>query len=315
MTSTLYGYFGDVFENRKLINVHVLNRVHRFLEEFQNNNIEVYCLLGNHDVVFKNTNEVSSLVPTTRAFSNVHLIRTFETVDFGDVTVGFISWISPEIKDQALSWIQSVNTNILCGHFEINNFEIIKGVVCHSGFEPAIFDRFDLVLSGHFHIRARSNAIQYVGNPYQTNWGEAGTVKGFHTLDLSTQQLDFIPNPVEIFQVLHYNDDFDIVEFDPFVYQDKIVRIFAEDGKSKNKKKLEMLMEMLSSCCYSIELIEDKEILLDTSDNELITDTAQLIQQFLNSCTISHLNRDLLQTIVFDVYRESLEKGLLCVNS
>lgn len=301
---------GDVFENRKQINVQIINRAQDFFQTLQNEGVRVYCIAGNHDYFFKNTNDVGSLGPILKPYSNVHLISKFDVIPFDSVSVGFISWISPDVKEEALRWIQTVDASILCGHFEINSFEIIKGVVCHSGFEPEMFERFDCVLSGHFHIRAKSGVINYLGNPYQTNWGEAGYEKGFHCFDTSTQTLEFIKNPINVYDVIHYNDDFDIISFDPEAYTEKIVRIFAESGKSKNKKKLEVLIERITGICHSVELIEDKEVLIDDDGQAVVGDTTQLIKQFLDSCSLDHLDKTALEQIVFDVYREALERGM-----
>lgn len=299
---------GDVFENRKQLNVQILNKVQSFFQTLQCEGYKVYCISGNHDYFFKNTNDVGSLAPILKPFSNIHHINTYDVINFDGTPVGFISWISPEIKERALRWIQTVDASVLCGHFEINSFEIIKGVVCHSGFEPGMFERFDTVLSGHFHIRAKGGVISYLGNPYQTNWGEAGAEKGFHVFDTTTKQLTFVANPVNIFNTIHYNDEIDIIKFDAQQYRDKIVRVFAENGKSKNKKKLELFVEALTSVCYSVELIEDREILIDDNGTDVTSDTSQLIKQFLDSCEGS-VDKSLLETIVFDVYREALERG------
>lgn len=301
---------GDVFENRKQINIQVLNRAQNFFQTLHSEMFDVYCISGNHDYFFKNTNDVGSLAPVLKPFPNVRYVHTYDTIKFDETPVGFISWISPEIKEDALRWIQTVDTSILCGHFEINSFEIIKGVTCHSGFEPGIFERFDCVLSGHFHIRARSGVINYLGNPYQTNWSEAGFDKGFHVFDTRTKNLEFVKNPINIYDVIHYNDDLDIVNFDAEQHRDKIIRIFAENGRSKNKKKLELLVDAITNVCQSVELIEDREVLIDDDGNTVIGDTSQLIRQFLTNCEVEHIDRNLLERIVFDVYREALERGL-----
>jgi DNA repair exonuclease SbcCD nuclease subunit len=299
---------GDFFENRKMINVQVMNRATLFLEEFEKRGIKVYCIIGNHDTVFKNTNEVNSLVPTTRAFPNITLIQTYDEIDFDGLKVGFVSWITPDVKDDCIGWIKSTNAKVICGHFEIISFEIMRGVICHNGLEPNLFDRFDSVFSGHFHIKSTNGIIQYLGNPYQTNWGEAGYEKGFHIFDTRTRELEFIRNPVDIYAIINYTDEFNIVNFDASAYQQKIVRVVAESKKSKNKKKLEILIEMVSSVCQSVELIEDNVVLVDSDDIAPISDTAQLIKQFLNSCQIEHLDKLQLQEMVFDIYKEALEK-------
>jgi DNA repair exonuclease SbcCD nuclease subunit len=300
---------GDVFENRKQINVQTLNQAKLFFETL-NSEFKTVCIAGNHDFFYKNTNTIGSLEPILHSLKNIKFIPVRDVVTYGDVNVGFISWISPDIKDDSIRWIQTVEADILCGHFEISSFEIVKGVICHSGFEPSMFERFDSVFSGHFHIRSKSGVINYLGNPYQTNWGESTYEKGFHLLDMDTRELTFIPNPVNNFDVIRYTDDLDIVNFDPTLYQNKIIRIYADT--CTNKKKLEMLVERVSKTCNSVEVIEDKEVLVDDDGKDTPTDTGQLIRQFLDNCTIEHLDRNILDRMVFSIYQEALEKGVQC---
>jgi hypothetical protein len=64
-------------------------------------------------------------------------------------------------------------------------------------------------------------------------------------LETKTKVLDFIKNPNNIYAIIYYNDEFNLVDFKADVYEQKIVRVIAESGKSKNKKKLEILVERL----------------------------------------------------------------------
>jgi len=53
---------GDLMDRRKFVNFNVLNQVrNRFVKYIKDNNIEMHCILGNHDVYYRNTNEVNSL--------------------------------------------------------------------------------------------------------------------------------------------------------------------------------------------------------------------------------------------------------------
>jgi DNA repair exonuclease SbcCD nuclease subunit len=300
---------GDVFENRKQINIQTLNHTKQFFE-FLNAEFKTVCIAGNHDFFYKNTNSVGSLDPILSQLKNIHYIPVRDVVTIDSVNIGFISWISPDIRDESIRWIQTVDASILCGHFEINSFEIVKGVLCHSGFDQSMFERFDAVFSGHFHIRSKSGVISYLGNPYQTNWSEASYEKGFHLFDIPSRQLTFIPNPVSVFDVVRYTDDFDIVNFDPTRYHNKIVRIYAD--QCDNKKKFELMIERMSKNCHSVEVVEDKEVLVDSDGKEPPSDTAQLIRQFLDSCKIDHLDRKILDTMVFAIYQEAIEKGVQC---
>lgn len=300
---------GDFFENRKMISTQVLNKAHQFLQKLEDLGIHSYFLIGNHDVAFKNTNTVNSLVPVTKAFDKVHLIEKYEVIEFDGLSVGFISWISPEIHSDALKWIMSLDAQILCGHFEINSFEIIKGVVCSKGIDCAIFERFDKVFSGHFHIRATNGTIQYIGNPYQTNWGEYGYPKGFAVFDTRSKSVEFVDNTTSSYEVLTYDDDIEIGLFDKEKYSGKIVRVIVNG--CKNKKKLEVILDAIGQVSYSLEVIENKEVIVSDDNQESIpSDTVQLIQQFLETCKIDHLDKNQLTEIILGIYSEAVEKGV-----
>ena len=238
------------------------------------------------------------------------MINTYDVINFDNLKVGFISWISPEIKEDALRWIQTVDASVICGHFEINSFEIIKGLVCSKGYDPELFERFDRVFSGHFHIRATNGLIQYIGNPFQTNWGEYGYPKGFGVYDTQKNELVFINNPNNVYEIINYNDNIDIDKFDETIYKDKIVRIIVKTNK--NKRKLEAILDRINPIAHSIELIDDKEIIIDDSNIESIpTDTKELISQFLDTCKIDHLDRSQLESMIFEIYHNAIEQGML----
>jgi DNA repair exonuclease SbcCD nuclease subunit len=300
---------GDFFENRKAISTQVLNKAHQFLQKLEGLKIDSYFLIGNHDIFFKNTNAVNSLVPVTKAFERVHLVEKYEVIDFDGLSVGFISWISPDIHSEALKWIMNIDAQVLCGHFEINSFEIIKGVVCSKGIDSAIFERFDKVFSGHFHIRATNGTIQYIGNPYQTNWGECGYPKGFAVFDTRSKSVEFIDNTTSSYEILQYDDDIEIGLFDRERFAGKIVRVIVDS--CKNKKKLEVLLDSIGQVSYSLDVIENKEVVVSDDNQEAIpSDTMQLIQQFLETCKIDHLDKKQLIEIILGIYSEAIEKGV-----
>jgi calcineurin-like phosphoesterase family protein len=144
-------FLGDFFENRKVVSIQILNRASAILDEFGKRGIKLYMILGNHDVYYRNTNDISSIPPVVRPFKNVHLIEDHEVINFDGIDVAFISWIPESDKQSSMEWMKNVNTKILCGHFEINNFEMITGVYCSSGwFGDNWFDGFDRVFSRTF---------------------------------------------------------------------------------------------------------------------------------------------------------------------
>ena len=73
--------------------------------------------------------------------------------------------------------------------------------LCDDGFlAEKILEKSPLVISGHFHLKDDKNynngKILYVGNPFQMDFNDAGTTKGYYILDLETKVLDFTENTV-----------------------------------------------------------------------------------------------------------------------
>lgn len=86
---------GDFWENRKAINILTLNKAINFLKEFEKREIQVYMVLGNHDIAFKNTSSINSIDPIFSRYSNIHIIPSFEVINFDglDVRIRFLDYI------------------------------------------------------------------------------------------------------------------------------------------------------------------------------------------------------------------------------
>ena len=120
----------------------------------------------------------------------------------------------------------------------------------------------------------------------------------------------FINNPNNVYEIINYNDNIDIDKFDETIYKDKIVRIIVKTNK--NKQKLEATLDRINPIAHSIELIDDKEIIIDDSNIESIpTDTKELISQFLDTCKIDHLDRSQLESMIFEIYHNAIGQGML----
>jgi len=86
---------GDIFDRRKFVNFVVLNQWKtKVFDYMQAEKITMDVLLGNHDVYFRNTNDVSSPVLLLREYYNINVF-----VEPTDVTIGtskfmYIPWIN-----------------------------------------------------------------------------------------------------------------------------------------------------------------------------------------------------------------------------
>ena len=308
ITTLLIG--GDTWESRKHINVNSMYHAKRmFFEKLEEHGIETISILGNHDVVYKNTNHVHSMEFVEDTYSNFRTIYDTDIVDFDGCPIGFVSWINKENFDERLKFIQTAQCDYLLGHFEINGFEMTKGHACENGLKASVFKNYAEVWSGHFHIRSKKGNIRYLGNPFQTNRGDIGYSRGFHVFDTDTKELDFIENEYNIYESIFYKDDTNIKEFDFSYYKDKIVIVYVESLLDANTDILNIFMDKLNHVAYKVEVEETKRIVVDNIDVDDvdIKSHTEIIADYVDNVMEEEVQRSKVKQIMIERYAE-------CVN-
>jgi DNA repair exonuclease SbcCD nuclease subunit len=191
---------GDTFDRRKYVNFYALDRAKKmFFDKLEERGITVHMLAGNHDTYFKNTNEVNSPDLLLQEYSNVIVIDEPETIVIDGTSICMMPWICPENYQESLDMMQNTKAEICMGHFEIAGFSMYRGMESHDGLDKSIFEKFDLVFSGHYHHRSSDKHIHYLGNPYELTWQDYNDPRGFHLFDTDTRRLEYIPNPYRMF--------------------------------------------------------------------------------------------------------------------
>lgn len=197
---------GDLFDNRTTLS---LKAYHACKKEWFGPLEELDCtmhvLLGNHDIVHKNTLEINSPELFMGEFPNVNVIRHPKRIGNFDI----IPWICQENQDFILNeFITRKDKARYClGHFEFAGFAMHRGgEAMHHGFSAELFSDYEMVFSGHYHHKSQKGNVLYVGTPYEITWADYADPKGFHVLDLKTGKLEFIPNPFTIFARVVYNN-------------------------------------------------------------------------------------------------------------
>ena len=177
-------HLGDVMDRRKFVSYKTAKDFReKFCEIFVTNDIKVHMIVGNHDTYFKNTNDVNSLDELIGGrFENIKIYRETETVDF-DIPICFIPWINSTNEKQTVEHINKTNATVAMGHLEIKGFEMHHGFPSETGMDKLEFNRFDMVMSGHFHKKSDDGHIFYLGTPYQMYWNDDKCPKGFHIFD------------------------------------------------------------------------------------------------------------------------------------
>lgn len=255
---------GDTFEDRKNMNLLGLDHARTvYFDPAEKNGIEIITILGNHDVFYRNTNDIHALDLIDKAYPNVKVIHDTEVIDFDGFKLGLVSWINKENYESRLDFIKNCEVDVLAGHFEISGFEMTKGNFCEGGMSQDIFKRFNEVWSGHFHIASKQGCIRYLGNPSQTNKGDVGYKRGFYIYDTDTRELIFYENPFNVYENVFYDENYDILNYDFSQYKNQMVSLYITAWHKLDKTKLNLFIDEMNKVTYSMDVIETESLVSD----------------------------------------------------
>lgn len=223
---------GDIFDTRNSINNKTINEVYHLFERLLD--FKIWVIVGNHDTYFKNTIDVHSL-KFLKKFENIEVVDKSVIYEFSKKTIMLCPW-----QVDYSNFIKFINKNkadICIGHFDINGFKMNKFKVSDVGMNPKIFKNFDIVFSGHFHIRSKQNLhgteIIYIGSPYHLDRRDINEEKGFCILNSEDLSYEFINNKNSLKYIsVNYLD-----EVNEKIIKDNIVDIIVNYDENYNEEK------------------------------------------------------------------------------
>lgn len=318
---------GDCFHNRNIVDWYIFNGVKkRFFKWFEDNDIRLHLLVGNHCSYYKSTIETNSLTETTKEFSRVKVYDTPETTKIGPYTFHFMPWIVDESK------VTFPDADVLCGHFDVSGLQLMRGIYSTDGYAIDTFKKYKIVASGHYHITSKRSNFYMVGTQYQTGWGDYCIDKGFYTLDdsfgMKYHQNTVSPRFVKIF----YTEAGDEVK----------IKVVGERGeKPRDASKDDLLSVVRKNYCklvvekvldqaafesfftslqlksrdgFKIEIVDANEVIESFDFEELEekirdeSDTLEVMHSFVAGMTLDEtISKDIVTNLLSQLYREAEE--------
>jgi len=269
---------GDTFDRRKFVNFKTLSESKgMWFDKLREKNIKLHSIAGNHTTYYKNTNKINTMDLLFREYKNVHVYEGPQTVEFDDCKILLLPWICADNFEESMSAIRDTDATVCFGHLEIQGFAMYRNAIaCYDGTEPSLFDKFELVCSGHFHHRSKKENIQYLGSPYEMTWSDYNDPRGFHIFDSSTKQLTFVQNPYKLFHKIIYNDSIDsrekILKRDFSSYANTYVKVVVSN-KSKPSLFDQMLDKLYSFNPQSISITDDHHNVYEQSEEDILEET------------------------------------------
>lgn len=306
-------HLGDVFDRRKSINFVTLSRVKKmFFNPLRDNGIKVHVVAGNHDVVFKNTNEVNSLSLLMPEYDNWDVCYDVpKEIKLGNCNILLSPWISQNNYAKSMKAFAETKATVLMGHFEFQGFEMIKGSISQHGLDKKDFSKFDIIYSGHFHHPSEISNVRYLGAPFEMDWSDYNGERGFHIFDTETRKLTFVKNHLQLHHKVEYDDEDMTVEYveelDVSIFKNTFIKLIV-----LNKTKpyvFDLLLDKIAdSGCTDLKVIEDALNLERIGEEELVDetkDTQSVMHSYIESIDIT-IDKNNVKRLVDDIYGEAM---------
>ncbi len=300
-------HLGDVFDRRKYINFKTLHEVRkRFFEPLQEMGVKCIAICGNHDTYFRNNNNVNSLEEIATKYTNWDIYSEPTEIQTSAGCVALLPWINPENEGQAAKFLSETTCSLLLGHLELCGFQSIRGIFIEQGYDPKHFDKFEFVLTGHYHIKSSRDNIHYLGTQYQMAFSDVWEPKGFHTFDFATRTLEFIENPRKLFYTLDYNED-EPEKLDYSKFKECYVKIFIK--KRTKAAPFEKYMDKFYEAGVAeLAVTEEVTANADVVAVDVHKDTLELLHEEIATITEKSVDNNVLANIITTAYNSALSK-------
>ena len=305
-------HLGDIVDRRKYINFVTARHLRKFVEHCDSSGIRLDVIIGNHDTSFKNTNEVNSMRELfEHSTYDIHYYDSPGVVRLGDLDVAVLPWVCSGNYDESMDFLRDTSAQVLLGHLEIAGFEMYKGAVNDHGFDSKIFDKFDIVCSGHFHHKSTRGNINYLGAPYEMSWSDYNDPRGFHIFDTETRELEFIQNPLTMFNKVHYHDqdktldEIMAVDFDH--YKGSYVKMIVHT--KTNPYWFDMFVDKIEKAgVLDLQVVDDNLNLQLEDDGDIVNeaeDTLTVLNKVVDQVE-SRVDKKVLYNFLSTLYNEAL---------
>jgi DNA repair exonuclease SbcCD nuclease subunit len=280
---------GDIFHYRDEIAVNTLHTVNEIFKIW--NKFNIILLVGNHDAYYKDRSDVNSISIFDGRKNIKVVVQTTETTLLGK-KCAFIPWGES---------IESLSPqDIIFGHFEIESFKMNSYKLCDKGTKTSeLLNKSNLILTGHFHLRDERDydgkRIVYVGNPFEMDFGDTGSTKGYYILDFNNLNLSFFENKVspkhkKILLSELSNLKGDNLTFFKGEIENNIIKLFID--KQISPDNVDTLIKKISTYkpfSISIEYTVNNNIVVSDDPNIDMTgiDIEKAIEEFVNLLDIT----------------------------
>ena len=267
--------------------------------------ITVHTIVGNHTAYYKDTNEINTVDLLLKEYDNVVVYSEPTEINIDGLDILLLPWINEENRTQTMGMIDKSVSKVVMGHLGLNGFVATRGHMMENGMNIDVFDKFDIVYSGHFHTRSTNGKISYLGNPYEMFWNDVNDTRGFHFFDTETCIHTPVNNPYQLFHNVYYEDTAYQL-FDATPYKSKIVKVIVR--KKSNPKEFERFIDKLYGAgVEDLKIIENFDIQVGSEfDIDEDENTLSILNRYIDESDFEY-DKNIIKNIFKDLYRQACE--------
>jgi DNA repair exonuclease SbcCD nuclease subunit len=294
-------HLGDLVDRRKFLTYTTANMMrNEYINQSTFRKLETHIIAGNHDCSHKNNNEVNALREVVMGREGFTIYSNPEVANFNGMAALMLPWISPDNEEKSAIMVSGTKAKVCFAHLELVGFEMARGQMMEHGMDPSVFKKFKAVYTGHYHHKSSKGNIHYLGTPYEMTWADCDDPKGFHILDTDTMKLEFIRNPITLFQKVHFDGKHDIDA------KDKIIKLIV--GEGVDRKKLDKAIAAIDGDALDLQVI-DEHLSIDDTGGQMITiddaeDTMKIVTDYVMASEID-ADKDALVGLMKQLYVEA----------
>jgi len=307
-------HLGDVFDNRQSVNLAAQDLAIRVFEELGKIFDDIHIIVGNHDIMRKNSNEISS-VDCLKYLPNVTVLKEPKILQYKGISCLLMPWRrDSEHEKETLDNLTEDIDYMFC-HTETRGVQISPSTkhLHDGGNEVSIYKQFKRVYSGHIHYRQDKENFVLVGNPYQMTRSDRDNQKGIYLLDLESGNHTFYENHISpIFIRYSINDILEMrMEDIAKEIENNFVDVFIP-SKILGKYNINMFMDYLDGLARKLEpRIYDDDNPYDCEDGELSDFSGEInlmniAAEYINSLDYDDDLKEKLKASVQQLYKRTL---------
>jgi DNA repair exonuclease SbcCD nuclease subunit len=266
-------HLGDLFDNRNIIPINLLNYGMDIVEEISKI-APLHIIVGNHDLWSKSASSINSVRPF-RYIPNVTVYDSTDLLVYNGIKILMMPYI-----ENRLDQIKLINDNSNCDylfcHSDLNGCKMHLTSVAHKNADKIDIEDFNIfskVRSGHIHLVQSNNQFTFVGSIFQMDRNDIGDQKGIFVIDTNDGSEQFFPNTYSpVFKKFSVSNEEDIEKLDELRgtkdYIDLAISNNLLISNRKLRRKLEVMLEKGNFA--SVEYIDDitKELVDGEDVNE-----------------------------------------------